>query len=79
MIKMQKLMIGPLAVDLARKVSNIIFGKDGEVEIVGNPITVLDQLTKEYELLFGEVSVNICRDSIKEMKFQPIELPEILR
>jgi hypothetical protein len=78
-INIQKQIIGPLALEMARKVANINVGKNGEVEIVGNPLTVLHQLVKEYEVLFGELSVKISRDSIKEMKFEPTELPEILR
>lgn len=78
-INTQKQIIGPLALDMARRVANINVGKNGEVEIIGNPLTVLHQLVKEYEVLFGELSVKVSRDSIREMKFTPTELPEILR
>lgn len=78
-INTQKQIIGPLALDMAKRVANINVGKNGEVEIVGNPLTVLHQLVKEYEVLFGELSVKVSRDSIREMKFEPTELPEILR
>lgn len=78
-INTQKQIIGPLALDMARRVANINVGSNGEVEIVGDPLTVLHQLVKEYEVLFGELSVKVSRDSIREMKFTPTELPEILR
>jgi len=78
-INTQKQIIGPLASEMARKVANINVGKNGEVEIIGDPLTVLHQLVKEYEVLFGELSVKVSRDSIREMKFEPTELPEILR
>jgi len=78
-INTQKQIIGPLALEMARKVANINVGKNGEVEIIGDPLTVLHQLVKEYEVLFGELSVKVSRDSIREMKFEPTELPEILR
>lgn len=78
-INTQKQIIGPLALEMARKVASINVGKNGEVEIIGDPLTVLHQLVKEYEVLFGELSVKVSRDSIREMKFEPTELPEILR
>jgi hypothetical protein len=78
-INIQKQIIGPLALDMARRVANISVGKNGEVEILGDPLTVMHQLVKEYEVLFGELSVKVSRDSIKDMKFEPTELPEILR
>jgi len=77
-VNIQKQIIGPLAVDMAKRVGAITF-TDGSVEIRGDPKTVLHQLVKEYEVLFGELSVKISKDSIKEMKFEPVELPEILR
>lgn len=78
-IDIQKQIIGPLALDMARRVQNISVGKNGEVEIAGDPLTVLHQLVKEYEVLFGELSVKVSRDSIRDMQFAPTELPEILR
>jgi hypothetical protein len=49
------------------------------VEITGDPKEVLHKLVKEYEVLFGALSVKVSRDSIKEVGFTPEELPEILR
>lgn len=77
-VNTQKLIIGPLAIDMAKKVPDITF-RNGNVEIVGDPVKILHALVKEYEVLFGELSVKVSRDSIKEIEFQPSELPEILR
>lgn len=77
-VNTQKQIIGPLALDMARRVDNITI-INGSVEITGDPLTVLHKLVKEYEVLFGELSVKVSRDSIKEMNFNPAELPEILR
>lgn len=77
-VNMQKQIIGPLAMDMAKRVGAITL-KDGTVEIVGDPKVVLHQLVKEYEVLFGALSVKVSKDSIKEMQFEPNELPEILR
>ncbi len=77
-VNTQKLIIGPLAIDMAKKVANITF-LNGNVQIAGDPVKVLYELVKEYEVLFGELSVKVSKDSIKEIQFQPGELPEILR
>ena len=77
-INTQKQIIGPLAVDMAKRVGAIKLD-DGHVEIIGDPLNVLHQLVKEYEVLFGELSVKVSKDSLKGMDFKPGELPEILR
>lgn len=77
-VNMQKQIIGPLAMDMARRVGAIKI-TDGNVEIIGDPKDVLHKLVKEYEVLFGALSVKVSKDSIKEMNFEPNELPEILR
>lgn len=77
-VNMQKEIIGPLALDMARRVGAIKI-ENGVVEIVGEPKEVLHKLVKEYEVLFGALSVKVSKDSIKEMGFGPDELPEILR
>lgn len=77
-VNMQKEIIGPLALDMARRVGAIKI-ENGVVEIVGDPKEVLHKLVKEYEVLFGALSVKVSKDSIKEMGFTAEELPEILR
>ena len=52
-VNTQKLIIGPLAIDMAKKVANITF-LNGDVQIAGDPVKVLHELVKEYEVLFGE-------------------------
>ncbi len=77
-VNMQKEIIGPLALDMAKRVGAIKI-ENGVVEITGEPKEVLHKLVKEYEVLFGALSVKVSRDSIKEVGFTPEELPEILR
>lgn len=76
-VNMQKEIIGPLAIDMARRVGAIKI-ENGNVEIMGDPKDVLHKLVKEYEVLFGALSVKVSKDSIKDMHFEPGELPEIL-
>ncbi len=77
-VNMQKQIIGPLAIDMARRVGAIKI-EGNNVEIVGDPKDVLHKLVKEYEVLFGALSVKVSKDSLKDIKFDPSELPEILR
>lgn len=80
----QAMIIGPLAIEQANKVSGLKVS-DGEkinIEIKGNdPGTVVTGLVRKYEELFGQASVEVCKDAIKEIK-PPIpsdDLPDILR
>lgn len=77
-VNMQKEIIGPLAIDMAKRVGAIKI-ENGVVEIVGEPKEALHKLVKEYEVLFGALSVKVSKDSIKEVGLAPEELPEILR
>lgn len=77
-VNTQKEIIGPLALDMARRVGAIKI-EDGVVEITGDPKEVLHKLVKEYEVLFGALSVKVSKDSIREVGLAPEELPEILR
>jgi len=72
-INTQKQIIGPLALDMAKRVPNISVEANGNVEIAGDPLTVLHQLVKEYEVLFGELSVKVSKDSLKGMDFKSTE------
>lgn len=75
----QKLIIGPLAIDLARRVENIRIDSD-VAEIMGDdPLKALEQLVHQYKILFGEASVRVSKEAVKKAQLQPHELPEILR
>jgi hypothetical protein len=80
----QQDIIGPLAIDQARKVQGLTIQNSSplSVEIQTNdPGTLLTHLVKKYEDLFGQTSVEVCKDAIKESG-TPIsdkDLPEILQ
>lgn len=61
-IKDQELIIGPLALEEAKRVVGIVFSPEG-VRLDGNKINIIDQLVARYERLFGEASVQVCKDA----------------
>ena len=79
-IKQQAAVIGPLAMDQARKVSGLEVLSENEVRIKGNGKQVLEKLVETYSRLFGQASIEVCKDAIKEIN-PPIkteDLPQIL-
>lgn len=83
-VQHQILVIGPLAVEQANKVSGMRVTSNKPVNITLNSTDsakILTELVENYEKLFGTASVAVCKDAIKEIH-PPIpdeELPEILR
>jgi hypothetical protein len=80
-IKDQEVIIGPIALEQARKVAGLEIISADDVKIVGNPKDVLAHLVDQYAKLFGRASIEVCREAIRETKLslQREELPEILR
>jgi len=80
-IRQQSTIIGPLAIDQARKVAGLEIVGENEFKLSGNGKQILEKLVQEYSRLFGQASIEACKDAIKEI--QPAvpadQLPEILR
>lgn len=75
----QEKIIGPFARVEADKVSGLDFSGDN-LKITGDPATVLENLVKQYETLFGQASIEACKDAIRPLlKDSNVELPEILK
>ena len=80
-IKQQELIIGPLALNHAKGISGLDIISDSDIKIKGDGKAVLENLVKQYARLFGQASVEVCKDAVKEIK-PPVpsnDLPEILR
>ena len=79
----QKSIIGPLAIEQAKKVSGIKeSGSHLEVTTSENKAKeLLSELVSRYAELFGRASVEACKDAVKELKpsVKAEELPEVLR
>lgn len=67
-IRAQESVIGPLALEQAKKVNGLTLDwSKHEVSIEGNKTGVLDNLVKQYEHLFGLASIQVCRDAAKDL------------
>ena len=83
-IEHQKVIIGPLAIDQARKVPGLVIENGSGLKISVKDVnltTVIDQLVNCYEELFGQTSIEVCKEAIKEssVSIKPEELPPKLR
>lgn len=80
-VKDQEAIIGPLAFDQARKVNGIQIDLNGTVKIIGNGKQILNDLVKVYSEFFGQASVEVCREAVREVgsAVTKEDLPDILK
>ena len=80
-IKEQENIMGPLAIEEAKKVDGLVIKNAREFNIKGNPEKILQNLVMQFAKFFGQASIEVCKDAIKQVK-PPIphsQLPEVLR
>ncbi len=78
----QEAIIGPVAVEQAQQVSGLdIDWVKRKISIIGDKAAAIDQLVKQYEGLFGQISVEVCRESAAALirQLTPEQLPEALK
>ena len=78
-IKEQQAIIGPVAFEQAKKVPGLKIDEKHEVAIEGNEKAVLEQLVEQYQHLFGQASVEVCKDAIRNLQVPPDNLPALLK
>ena len=80
-IEEQRQIIGPIAVDLAKRASGILLLNDHEVSISGDPKQALEGLVLQYQQIFGRASVEASKDALKrsDAALLPEEIPAILK
>jgi hypothetical protein len=80
-IKEQENIIGPLAVEQAKRVAGLEVGSDSHVKFKGDKVTTLNSLVKQYRQLFGQTSVEVCKDAAQALlsKLPPAEVPSLLK
>lgn len=81
-IQRQVAIVGPAAWDEAAKVPGLSISiKENKLSVEGDPKDVLERLVGKYEELFGDASLQICKDAARKFIAQvPQEqIPEILR
>lgn len=80
-IKEQETIIGPIAYEQASKVSGLtVDPKTREVVLQGNKKEILEHLVKQYEHLFGQTSVEVCKEAVKDIisKAAKEQVPQVL-
>ena len=80
-IKEQEAIIGPIALDQAKKVAGLEVGGVDDVKITGNKKEVLGNLVNQYAKLFGRASVEVCKEafSVVSDKILATDIPDILK
>lgn len=80
-IKEQESIIGPLALEQARQVSGLQVDQSNHVSFKGNKVDGLDRLVSQYKKLFGQTSVEVCKDAAHGIlaKLPAKEVPSLLR
>lgn len=80
-IKEQESIIGPVALDQARKVSGLKIESADQIQVSGNKKEILEGLVNQYSKLFGKASVEVCKDSLRPFsdKIPATDIPDILK
>ena len=80
-IKEQQNVIGPIALDQAKKVAGLFVDSPDSIKIQGNGKEVLAHLVEQYEKLFGKASVEVCKVAIESLvsKISQAQIPDILK
>jgi hypothetical protein len=80
-IKQQESIIGPVAIEQATRVPHLKLDWDKhEVSVTGDGAEVVDELVEKYKLLFGRLSVEVCREAAGSLidKLPKNKLPKSL-
>lgn len=80
-IKEQQSIIGPMAVEQARKVEGLQIKTLDEIVIVGNGKVVLGNLVTQFSKFFGQASIEVCKDAFEPYaaSIPQSEIPDILK
>ena len=80
-IKEQQAIIGPIALDQAKKVHGLTVNAVDNISVQGEKKAVLGDLVNQYAKLFGKASVEVCKESIEPFadKIPATDIPDILK
>ncbi len=73
----QEGIIGPVALEQARKVAGLKV--NGGVHIEGNKTQVLEHLVEQYQKLFGQTSVEVCKEAVSGLQLPADQMPALLK
>ena len=67
-IKDQEGIIGPIALEQARKVPGLKVDLEKHyVQFEGNQTNVIEKLVEKYEEIFGQASVEVCKEAARKI------------
>lgn len=67
-IKAQEDVVGPLALEQAKRVSGVKLGNSSQdVALEGDEKDAVNRLIKQYEGLFGQVSIEVCKKAVRDI------------
>lgn len=80
-IKEQQSIIGPVALDQAKKVAGLEVSGVDDIKVTGNKKQVLGNLVNQYSKLFGKASIEVCKEAFEPYldKIPSSEVPDILK
>lgn len=81
-IQEQELIVGKnVALWQAKKVAALEVSDAGQIILKGDPKEALASLVQQYSELFGQASVEVCKEAIRKSgaPLAPEELPDILK
>lgn len=81
-ISHQEDIIGPVAIEQAKSISGLeLDWPNKKITITGSPMKVIDELVAQYKVLFGQISVEVCKEAVGRLAQQisPEQMPASLR
>lgn len=81
-IRVQEGIIGPVALEQAGKVAGLhIDWQKHDIQFEGSKKDIIEKLIEQYKSLFGQASVEMCRDAVRGIISQvpPGGLPSLLQ
>lgn len=81
-IRVQEGIIGPVALEQAGKVSGLkVDWQKHDIQFDGSKKDILGKLIEQYKSLFGQASVEICKDAVRGIasEMKPDALPASLK
>ena len=81
-IKEQEGIIGPIALEQARKVQGLtVDWQKHEIAFEGNKKDLVEKLVEQYQGLFGQASVEACKEAVKGIisDVPKDQVPQLLR
>lgn len=80
-IKVQEGIMGPIALEQARKVAGLDLNwQTHQITLNGDKKDILEKLIEQYQYIFGQASVEECKDAVKDIlpKIPKDQLPTLL-